>query len=671
MINFAEDILHNFEDATSREWLETNGIGGFACSTVIGLNTRRYHALLTAAMRPPAGRVVLLSKFEETVVIDGQRYDLSANQYSGAVHPQGYTSMEGFRLDPFPIFTLAVGGVQIEKLLFMVHGQNTTVIQYRVREQGPRAVQLELRPLIAFRDYHALTHENGALDRTVHFHHEKLASVRPYSEHPSLYFAHDAEEVNSQGYWYKNFEYALERERGLDSVEDLFNPMTLRFDLSARGNATLIASTEILDVASADMLRQQEMDRRSRIVSDLVAEDDLVRTLTAAADQYIVSRGDQKTVIAGYPWFTDWGRDTMIALPGLTLFTGRDEIARSILCEFAQHVDRGMLPNRFPDAGEAPEYNTIDATLWYFEAVRSLLQYTADYPFVRAHLYSVLADIIEWHVRGTRYGIKMDEDGLIASSDPNVQLTWMDAKIGDWVVTPRNGKAVEIQALWYNALRTMEDIAAKIGIPADAQKYSTLAALAQRSFNELFWNEEASCLYDVVLDPRSECKPDTAMRPNQILAVSLTHSMLSKRRAKAVVDAVERDLFTPYGLRSLSPADSRYRGHYKGDSVARDSSYHQGPVWAWLLGPFIDAYFKVNGNGKKAQDQVREWLHIFSGHLTEAGLGHVSEIFDGDSPHHPRGCFAQAWSVAEILRAVVENGVARKPRKAKKAVAVV
>ena len=671
MINFTKEILHNFDDATSREWLETNGIGGFACSTVIGLNTRRYHALLTAAMRPPAGRVVLLSKFDETVVIDGQRYDLSANQYSGAVHPQGYTNMERFRLDPFPIFTFAVGGVQIEKLLFMVHGQNTTVIQYRVREQGTRSVQLELRPLIAFRDYHALTHENGVLDRTVHFHHEKVASVRPYSDHPSLYFAHDAEEVNSQGYWYKNFEYALERERGLDSVEDLFNPMTLLFDVSARGNATLIASTEILDVASADMLRQQEMDRRSRIVSDLAAEDDLVRTLTAAADQYIVSRGDQKTVIAGYPWFTDWGRDTMIALPGLTLVTGRDEIARSILCEFAQHVDRGMLPNRFPDAGEAPEYNTIDATLWYFEAVRSLLQYTADYPFVRAHLYPVLADIIEWHVRGTRYGIKMDEDALIASSDPNIQLTWMDAKIDNWVVTPRNGKAVEIQALWYNALRTMEDIAAKIGIPADAQKYSTLAALAQRSFNELFWNEEASCLYDVVLDPRSECKPDTAMRPNQILAVSLTHSMLSKRRAKAVVDAVERDLFTPYGLRSLSPADSRYRGHYKGDSVARDSSYHQGPVWAWLLGPFIDAYFKVNDNGKKVQDQVREWLHIFSGHLTEAGLGHVSEIFDGDSPHHPRGCFAQAWSVAEILRAVVANGVARKPRKAKKAVAVV
>ena len=551
MIGFTKDILHNFEAATSREWLETNGIGGFACSTVIGLNTRRYHALLTAAMRPPAGRVVLLSKIEETLVIDDQRYDLSANQYSGAIHPRGFTNMEEFRLDPFPIFTFAANEVRIEKSLFMVHGENTTVIQYRVQGQRARAVHLELRPLVAFRDYHALTHENGALDRSVHFHHEKLTSVRPYSDNPSLYLAHDAEDVNPQGDWYRNFEYAVERERGLDCVEDLFNPLTLRFDVSARDTATLIASTEMLDIGSADMLREREMDRRSQIVSGSASEDDLVRTLAAAADQYIVRRGDQKTVIAGYPWFTDWGRDTMIALPGLTLATGRDEIARSILREFAGHVDQGMLPNRFPDAGETPEYNTIDATLWYFEAVRSLLQYTADYAFVRDQLYPVLADIVEWHVRGTRYGIKMDGDGLIASSDPNVQLTWMDAKIGDWVVTPRNGKAVEIQALWYNALRTMEDIAGKIGIRADAQKYSTLADLAQRSFNELFWNQGAACLYDSVLGDTA----DPAMRPNQILAVSLTYSMLSKGRAKAVVDAVERDLFTPYGLRSLSSED--------------------------------------------------------------------------------------------------------------------
>jgi predicted glycogen debranching enzyme len=325
-----------------------------------------------------------------------------------------------------------------------------------------------------------------------------------------------------------------------------------------------------------------------------------------------------------------------------------------------------MLPNRFPDAGETPEYNTIDATLWYFEAVRAFVEHTRDYGFVQARLYPVLTDIVDWHIRGTRYGIRMDEDGLIASSDRNVQLTWMDAKIGDWVVTPRSGKAVEIEALWYNALRTMEDIASQIGIPADAQKYSMLADLVKASFNVLFWNEERGCLYDTVTDGT----PDATMRPNQILAVSLFHSMMNGQRGKSIVDAVERELLTPYGLRSLSPADTRYRGSYQGDSFARDSSYHQGPVWGWLLGPFIDAYFKVNGSSQQVRDRVREWLGAFSTHLNEACLGHVSEIFDGDSPHRPRGCFAQAWSVAEILRVAVKNEVAGKRSNLKKAVTV-
>jgi predicted glycogen debranching enzyme len=661
MIRFNKDLLHVLNAAVTREWLETNGIGGFASSTVIGLNTRRYHALLTAALHPPAGRVVLLSKLEETIIIDDRRYDLAANQYVGAVHPQGYTYMEDFRLDPWPVFRFAVEDVVIEKSLFMVHGQNTTVVEYRVSGQSSRAVYLEISPLIAFRDYHGLTHENGALDAHVQEHHPGLASVRPYSDHPNLYFGHNANELRTSGYWYRNFEYALERERGLDCVEDLFNPFMLRFNFDKRNTATIIASVLATDAGAAEMLRMNELKRRRQICLPEAAEDDLVTTLVSAADQYIVNRGDQKTIIAGYPWFTDWGRDTMIALPGITLVTNRSDVARSILCEFARYVDHGMLPNRFPDAGEAPEYNTIDATLWYFEAVRSLLQHTNDYAFVQTHLYSVLTDIIDWHLRGTRYGIRMDADGLIASTDPTVQLTWMDAKIGDWVVTPRNGKAVEIQALWYNALRTIEDIAEKIGNANDALKYRVLADRTKHSFNILFWNDSLACVYDCVLGEQS----DSTMRPNQILAVSLTHSMLSDERAKSVVDSVQRELFTPYGLRSLSPRDPRYRGRYEGDSFARDSSYHQGPVWAWLLGPFIDAYLKVNTTDGQAQ--VREWLQVISTHLSEAGLGHVSEIFDGDPPHHPRGCFAQAWSVAEILRAVVENGLVRQPTQSKSA----
>ncbi|HEX5000349.1 MAG TPA: amylo-alpha-1,6-glucosidase [Terriglobia bacterium] len=657
MIVLDQDRLQDFGQVTSREWLETNGIGGFASSTVAGLNTRRYHGLLIAALRPPTGRVALLSKIEETLVVDGQRYDIGSNQYAGAVHPRGYLYLESFRLDPFPICTFRVEGVQIEKSVFLVANENTVVIQYRISGQNGRAVSLEIRPLIAFRDYHSLTRENAALDARVEIHDPQLASVRPYNDHPRLYLAHNAGAVGAQGYWYRNFEYARERERGLDCVEDLFNPLTLHFDLSTRSQGAVIASTAAPSIADAGRLRKAEVRRRARTVAPLAGQGNLVETLAAAADQYIVSRGDQKTVIAGYPWFTDWGRDTMIALSGLTLTTGRHDVAESILVEFARHVDRGMLPNRFPDDGEAPEYNTIDATLWYFEAVRALIEHTGKYAFALSELYPTLKQIIDWHVRGTRYGIHMDEDGLVESTDAGVQLTWMDAKIGDWVVTPRNGKAVEIQALWYNALRTIQDIARRAGDVADAERYRALADMARRSFNDQFWNEDTGHLYDVV---GRESK-DGTMRPNQILAVSLCHSMLERRRARAVVDAVERDLFTPYGLRSLAPSDPQYRRRYEGDPVARDSAYHQGPVWAWLLGPFIDAYLKVNGRSRKPMGQARRWLSTMESHLGEEGLGHVSEIFDGDAPHRPRGCFAQAWSVAEILRAVVENGLAGEP----------
>jgi predicted glycogen debranching enzyme len=652
-IRFNRNILQDLQEATRREWLETNGIGGFACSTLTGLNTRRYHALLIAALHPPRGRAVLLSKLEETVFIDGRAFDLSTNQYSNAIHPRGYTYLNAFRLAPFPTFEFLVDGIEIVKSISMVHGQNATVVQYSLSGQRDRSVELELRPLIAFRDYHSLTHENSALDSRVTVHGEKLVSVEPYPSHPRLYFAHSANELNSQGFWYRNFEYTMERERGLDCVEDLFNPFTLRFHLSASGAAAVIASTEHpFDIDSASTLRGQETARRSEIASRLQGGDSLVRTLTSATEPYIVGRGELTTVIAGYPWFTDWGRDTMIALPGLALVTGRHSVARSILLEFSRHVDRGMLPNTFPDNGQPAEYNTIDATLWYFEAIRSYVHYTGDYALVEAHLYSVLLDIVAWHLRGTRFGIKMDDDGLITSADATVQLTWMDAKVGDWVVTPRTGKAVEIQALWYNALKIMEGLAKRFGRTEECNRYADLASRVKRSFNAQFWNKSTQCLYDCILG----ADRDASMRPNQILAVSLKHSMLSKDRAKAVVTAVERELLTPYGLRTLSAADPRYRGRCEGNPFERDGAYHQGTVWPWLLGPFIDAFLKVNGARNKIA--VQKLLQPMARHLTEAGLGHISEIFDGDAPHRPRGCFAQAWSDAELLRVVIENGLA-------------
>jgi predicted glycogen debranching enzyme len=660
MIEFGQETCGNLDAALQREWLETNGLGGFASSTIIGLNTRRYHGLLTAATRPPVGRLVLLSKLEEVLIIDGRRYELSANQYPGAIHPQGHLYLKRFRLDPFPVFTYEFEGVQLEKSVFMIQGENSTVIRYDLGltggETGPPAhpaggtLTLELRPLIAFRDYHSTTHQNDALNPHVQSEHG-VATVAPYEGLPALYLSHDAEGLEVTGLWYRNFEYRMERERGLDFREDLFNPLALRFDLSRRATATVIASTEHHEVGRAAEYRKVEIKRRKALIAASPADDPLVHALVAAADQYIVARGDQKTVIAGYHWFGDWGRDTMIALPGLAVVTGRLDVAKSILLEFARHVDRGMLPNRFPDAGEPPEYNTVDATLWFFEAVRTLAERADDLRFIKANLYGVLADIIDWHARGTRYGIRMDADGLLASGEPGIQLTWMDAKVGDWVVTPRHGKAVEIQALWYNALRIMEHLANEFGDEKDEKRYAEMAVQARRSFNLVFWNEDAGCLFDVVDgDAR-----DPSIRPNQIFAVSLKHSMVSIERSRRVVEVVERELLTPYGLRSLAPSDPRYRGRYEGDQRSRDGAYHQGTIWAWLMGPFITAYLRVNGRTKESREKAGQRLASFREHMSDAGLGQVSEIFDGDPPYEPRGCIAQAWSVAELLRVAVQD----------------
>src|SRR5438876_3712191 len=655
MIGMDQESCRNLERALSHEWLETNGIGGFSSSTITGLNTRRYHGLLTAATKPPVGRLVLLSKLEETLIIDGRRYELSANQYPGAVHPQGFNYQTGFNLDPFPVFTYEVEGVRLEKSVFMVQGENTTVVQYEIREAGSQAdslrYSLEVRPLIAFRDYHSTTHENGALNPRLETK-DGLTTLKPYSDLPALHLAHDPAEIDTNGCWFRNFQYAVEQERGLDFAEDLFSPCAFNFDLTASSKVSLIASTERRDVRQADAYRKAELERRNLLDgrSAHAEANQLVKTLTTAADQFIAARERGKTVIAGYHWFSDWGSDTMIAVPGLTLATGHAEIARSILSEFALHVDQGMLPNRFPDAGETPEYNTVDATLWFFEAVRSLLQYTNDYDFVRSQLYEVLKEIIAWHVRGTRYNIHVDADGLLVSGEPGVQLTWMDAKVGDWVVTPRHGKPVEIQALWYNALRVMEHLASKLGEKDNQKQYAIMAESAHKSFNQQFWNEAAGCLFDVV---NGESK-DASIRPNQIIAVSLTNSMVSKRRAKGLLRVVERELLTPRGLRTLSPHDPQYRGRYEGNPFSRDGAYHQGTVWPWLMGPYITAYVKTLGAGA-GRKVAAEWLENFQPHLEEACAGQVSEIFDGDAPHTPRGCVAQAWSVAELLRSAVED----------------
>jgi predicted glycogen debranching enzyme len=470
--------------------------------------------------------------------------------------------------------------------------------------------------------------------------------MQPSDQFPAIFFNHNAARPAASGHWYRNFEYAVERERGFDFTEDLFQPFILDFDLAKP--AVLILSTEPVQAKNADKLERAERKRRRKLIEDAGTQGDLDPQLALAADQFIVARGSGQTVIAGYPWFSDWGRDTMIALPGLTLATGRYKIAKEILLEFSKHISEGMLPNRFPDQGDDEEYNTVDATLWYFEAIRAYVEASNDHQFVRKHLYTKLSEIITWHLRGTRYKIAVDTDGLLYAGEPGVQLTWMDAKVGDEVITPRTGKAVEIEALWYNALRIMSDFAQRFGHAEDAKKFDSMADLAKLSFNALFWNEEQQSLFDVVENGNR----DASVRPNQIFAVSLAYPILEGERARLVVDKVENELLTPRGLRSLAPNDERYVPYYTGSPSERDSAYHQGTVWAWLIGPFIDAYRRVYPD---KTERVSAIVDGFRTHLSEACVGQVSEIFDAEWPHSPRGCPAQAWSVAEILRVQIKG----------------
>ncbi|MGI8641646.1 MAG: amylo-alpha-1,6-glucosidase [Pyrinomonadaceae bacterium] len=658
MIEFNLDICTDFQSASSREWLETNGIGGFASATVSGVNTRRYHGLLIAATAPPLGRLVLLSKFKETLTINGNKYELSSNQYPNTIYPEGYQHLKNFRLAPFPIWTFEVEGIEIEKKIFMLYGQNTVVCQWsvvggqwsdkkqRTTDEGQRTnnkIELELKPLLAFRDYHHLRREDKDFNENFAVSDNQV-SVQPYNEMPELFFTHNAQAVEKTGFWYRDFEYAVEKERGFDFQEDLFQPFGLKFDLSE--TATVIISTEPQKISDAEGFEKEEIERRASLIKTAAAKGDFTEQLVLAADQFIVSRGAGKTIIAGYHWFSDWGRDTMIALNGLTLATNRCSIAKSILLEFSGHISEGMLPNRFPDAGDEAEYNTVDATLWYFEAVRAYVEKTGDYDFVRVNIYEKLINIILWHLQGTRYNIHVCEDGLLYAGEKGTQLTWMDAKAGDIVFTPRTGKPVEIQALWYNALCVIADFAEKFGDEKDRGKYLEMAEKARQSFNDVFWNEAEECLFDVIDDENK----DSSVRPNQIFAVSLPNTMLSVGRARKIVQKVEDELLTPYGLRSLSVKDSRYCPVYTGSPFERDAAYHEGTVWAWLIGAFVDAYRKVNANGRETENRIDEILEGFKIHLTETGIGQISEIFDGDAPHLPRGCFAQAWSVAEVLR---------------------
>ena len=658
-ISLDTTVTQDLERAGNLEWLEANGLGGWASGTVAGCHTRRYHGLLVAATRPPVGRMVLLSKLAETIEVAGRRIELDANRYPGAVSPRGYEHLTSFAIDPMPTFIYQAAGVTLKKTIAAVHGENTTVVVFEVLDaRGP--VTLELRPLIAYRDYHGLQRANDAIRFADASFREGVFRARPYDRAPELHLQADQASFTAAPDWYFRFEYAREAERGLDAHEDLFCYGVFRRDLAKGQRFGVIVSTG--EVAGRDPLALMEKERvRRGAVTDAVSKnDDVARTLTLAADAFVVRRGeDLRTIIAGYPWFSDWGRDTMIALPGLCLATGRQEDAKKILRAFARSIDKGMLPNRFPDGGEAPEYDAVDATLWFFVATRRYLDATGDDEFVLGELLPVFEDVIAWHLRGTRHGIRVDEDGLLQAGEPGVPLTWMDAKVGDRLITPRWGKAVEIQALWYNALAILADLRKRAGRSADAATLVERAKQVRERFVELFWNEDAACLFDVV---DGDCK-DASIRPNQIFALSLPYPLLAKDKARAVLAVVEAKLLTPYGLRSLSPDDPAYCGRYEGGPADRDAAYHQGTVWSWLLGPYADALVKTNGVVGKPK--ARKAIEGLIPHLHEAGLGTISEIFDGDAPHAPRGCPAQAWSVGEALRIYKDHtaSVKKKPYK--------
>lgn len=649
-----KEYCRDLEQATSREWLETNGIGGFASSTIVGMNTRRYHGLLVAALHPPVGRIVTLSSYQETVRLGGRDYELGCNQYTDAVHPQGYRHLDYVEDTPWPTFGYKIGKAQIKKSVFMPYGLNATVVTYT----SDQDVRLDIRPLIAYRDYHHTARQNGDINPSPEVGADAL-HYTPYEGQPTLHITHDGGQFIGDGFWYYDFEYALERYRGLDAVEDLFSPGSLTFTLPAGESVSIVASVEdAIPVDQVDDLRDAEIDRRRNRSASLVVEDDFAASLANAADAYVVRRDqDLSTIIAGYPWFSDWGRDTFIALPGITLVTGRFDQAAGMLKAFAKACDQGMIPNRFPDHGEIADYNSVDASLWYIQAVNRYLDYTGDFDGVEQDIWPTIKSIVTHYHDGTRYRIHADVDGLISAGEGNVQLTWMDAKVGDWVVTPRHGKPVEINALWYHALRVSEALAIRFSDPEFASRISGYAEQVATAFESTYWNEETGCLFDVV----GQEHKDGAIRPNQILAVSLPHQLVSDTHARSILDVVERELLTPRGLRSLAPGHPSYAGHYGGDQHSRDGAYHQGTVWGWLIGPYVTAYVRAGGDSSEVRDTAAEVIAPFRSHLFEAGIGHISEVFDGDPPHTSRGCYAQAWSVGEVLRCYVEDILGERP----------
>ncbi len=717
------DVLTDLTAASRCEWLTTNGLGGYASSSLAGANTRRYHGLLVAALNPPVGRAVLLSKLEETLEIlapDGSNsptFGLSTNLYAGVTYPQGYQHLTEWTAYPAPTWVWSPQPeVRLEKRVWMAQGRNITYISYRLLEapEGHTA-HLHLVPLLAWKDYHSEMQANervpdffwfpdppqttGEVNAPLGLLRITLPDIQQVTQHSTrldLDIVHEdgtpfsGATFDRQAYWYYKLHHPREAERGQNYEEDLYALGMIGAILNVGETLVVVASAhELKEPIVADKVggndatletlepvetppgspqetwnalvarqlgliatqsKPEEIAASAGSAPGLSASPDPFRArLALAADAFSVQvPGGRSTIIAGYPWFCDWGRDTMIALPGLCLVTGQTRLAREILRSFAAFVDQGMLPNRFPDVGETPEYNTVDATLWYVVAIYHYVQTTGDIDLLRDSLWTVLEEIVQWHQRGTRYQIHVDpNDSLLYAGQEGVQLTWMDARVGNWVVTPRIGKPVEINALWINTLHTMAHFAGLLGSSDAQSRYATLATEATANFVARFSRSDGRGLYDV-LDTPNHCMPDASIRPNQIFALSLPFAPIApgSGQAAAVLEVVQAELVTPFGLRTLSPQDPAYRPRYEGDSWHRDGAYHEGTAWPWLLGPFAEAHFRHFADREAALALLRP----LAGQMCDYGVGSLAEIYDGDSPQRPNGCIAQAWSVGEILR---------------------
>lgn len=640
-LQWSADELSDEEHRLRLEWLEADGLGGYASGTASGARTRRYHGWYAPAIPPPRRRWMFVAGCEEFVSRGDERIGISSQIYKDAVYPEGDRNLVCFALNPFPTWTHRGEWFTVERSLCLVRDRSVTLVRYVNR--GPGEIGLNVRPLLRFRSSHELLTESEELDTATEVRGE-VSWVRPIPYLPRLYLRGVGASTRVESVWYRGFYYPREAERGYDSVEDLWNPLAWDWTLPAGAEAYILFSRE--EVA-ADPAHLMDAEKRRREIF-VATGDRLFDELSRRAEVFLVDADYQAgSILAGYPWLGDGGRDSLISAPGLAMATGRYGAVARVLNAFAAMRRDGLMPSRSTAEEVEPRFDSIDTPLWFIVAVDWFARARRQ-PNRPAPLLGVVRSILAAYHRGTRFGIRVGPDALVSGAGPGPPLTWMDAVVEGAPVTPRRGRPVEVNALWHAALKSAARLERLAGESMRARELESEAWHVARRFNEVFWNPEKECLYDAL----GEDRPDPSIRPNQIFAVSLTEDLLPPHRARAVYWTVRRSLLTPYGLRTLDPSDPRYRGTCDGNQVQRDSALHQGTVWPWLLGAFADAHFRIFGNSEESRRTMRGWLVPLRAQIREAGLGSISEMFDGDPPHRPRGCFAQAWSVAEIARIV-------------------